>query len=76
MTPPSKAPREPRLRVIRGREAVDGVQFDEAWSHHITAGFADQTVNVISRADLIRNKRRAGRLQDLADVEALERPLE
>ena len=53
--------------------AVDGVQFDEAWGNHITSGFADQTVNVISKDDLIRNKRESGRMQDLADVEALER---
>lgn len=53
--------------------AVDGVQFDEAWSNHVTARFADQTVNVISKKDLIRNKRESGRMQDLADVEALER---
>lgn len=53
--------------------AVDGIGFDEAWRRRIAARFADQTVNVISREDLIRNKRASGRTQDLADVEALEK---
>jgi hypothetical protein len=37
------------------------------------APFADQPVHVLSRRHLIQNKRAAGRLQDLADVEALEK---
>ena len=53
--------------------AIDGVDFDQAWRNQMTTRFADQAVNVISREDLIRNKRATGRTQDLADVEALER---
>ena len=53
---------------------IDGVTFDEAWSARIEARFVDQTVTVLSRADLIRNKRAAGRAQDLLDVKWLERP--
>ena len=35
--------------------------------------FADQGVCVLSKEHLIKNKLAAGRLQDLADVEALKR---
>ena len=53
--------------------AIDSVEFDEAWSSRVRAPFADLEVHVLSRELLIRNKRAAGRLQDLADVERLER---
>jgi len=52
--------------------AIDGVQFAEAWADRITSSFADQPVAVLSREHLIKNKRAAGRTQDLADVERLE----
>lgn len=52
--------------------SVDGVTFDEAWPRRIEASYGDQRVAVISRIHLIANKRASGRLQDLADVEALE----
>jgi len=53
--------------------AIDGVDFDEAWRHRLSALFADQTVPVLSVEHLIRNKRAVGRAQDLADLEWLER---
>jgi len=53
--------------------AVDGVEFDEAWPTRVHAEYADQPVAVISRDHLIRNKKAAGRPQDLADVDALEK---
>jgi hypothetical protein len=52
--------------------SIDGVTFDAAWQNKVDARYGDQGVFVISRADLITNKRAAARLQDLADVEALE----
>lgn len=52
--------------------AIDGVGFDEAWSERLQTRFADQPTAVLSRDHLIRNKRAAGRTQDLADVEWLE----
>ncbi len=58
-----------RIDVIT---AIDGVSFEEAWSSRIAAKFADQPAAVLSREHLIRNKRAAGRTQDLADVEWLE----
>ena len=53
--------------------AIDGVDFEDAWPDRFTAGFAGVPVFVISRQHLITNKRTAGRLQDLADAERLEK---
>jgi hypothetical protein len=53
--------------------SIDGVEFDAAWSDRVSSEYADQNVQVLSRRHLIQNKRASGRLQDLADVEALER---
>lgn len=52
---------------------IDGVGFEEAWVNRVTASFGGVPTAVLSREDLIRNKRASGRLQDLADVERLER---
>jgi hypothetical protein len=52
---------------------IDGVEFDEAWPDRIVARLGGENVPVLSRAHLIANKKAAGRLQDLADVERLER---
>jgi len=53
--------------------SIDGVEFSEAWPSRVRSRFADQDVSVLSRPDLVRNKRAAGRKQDLADLEWLER---
>lgn len=52
--------------------AIDGVDFASAWSACLAVPFADQVVNVLSRDDLIRNKKAAGREQDILDVKWLE----
>jgi len=52
--------------------AVDGVEFDDAWPDRLDAALGDLPVPVLSRKHLIDNKKAAGRLQDLADVERLE----
>ena len=52
--------------------AIDGVDFSEAWPARLVARFADQPVGVLSREHLMRNKRAAGRTQDLADLEWLQ----
>lgn len=52
---------------------LDGVAFEEAWGERATATLGRLQVPVISRRHLIANKKRVGRLQDLADVEWLER---
>ena len=53
--------------------SIDGVDFDTAWPDRVHSSYADQPVYVISRDHLIQNKRAAGRPQDLADIDALER---
>lgn len=52
--------------------AIDGVEFDDAWARRVDARLFDQPAVVLSKEDLIRNKKTSGRLQDLADVEKLE----
>ena len=51
---------------------IDGVDFAEAWTARLLTQFADQPISVLSKEHLIKNKRAAGRMQDLADVERLE----
>jgi hypothetical protein len=51
---------------------IDGVEFDAAWPERLEAKLGGQIVHVLSRTHLIANKKAAGRLQDLADVEKLE----
>lgn len=52
---------------------ISGVTFGEAWPRRETRQLDEITCHVISLDDLLRNKRAAGRLQDRADVEALEK---
>jgi hypothetical protein len=52
--------------------SIDDVEFVDAWPERVSSEYADQPVQVLSRRHLIQNKKAAGRLQDLADVEALE----
>jgi hypothetical protein len=52
---------------------IDGVTFQEAWNGREEGKLDGLPVLYISKADLIRNKRSAGRAKDLADVTALER---
>ena len=49
-----------------------GVDFAAAWERRIAADLDGVPVWIISRADLIRNKRATGRTQDMADAERLE----
>ncbi len=53
--------------------AVDGLTFEPAWQNRIASEYGDQPVFVVSREDLIRNKRASARPQDLADIAVLER---
>jgi hypothetical protein len=52
---------------------IDGVRFDEVAPRAIEASFDGVPTRVIGLEDLLANKRAAGRLQDLADIRALER---
>jgi hypothetical protein len=59
-----------RIDILTG---IDGVSFDQAWPKRISAPIGAVTAPIISRDDLIRNKRASARPQDLADLERLER---
>ena len=53
--------------------SIDGVDFEAAWRERMVSSYSDQPVSVLSRRHLIENKKAPGRLQDLADVEFLEK---
>jgi len=49
-----------------------GVEFEDAWSRRVPGTLDELPVSILSRADLISNKRATARPQDLADAAALE----
>ncbi len=53
--------------------AISGVEFEKAFEHRIETEIDGVTVAFIALNDLIENKKATGRLQDLADVEKLEK---
>lgn len=58
---------------------LPGVDFDSAWERRVEGvidGATGLTAHFISSADLVSAKLAAGRLQDLADVEAIRRAAE
>jgi hypothetical protein len=59
-----------RIDVITN---IDGVEFTDAWPERVNTLFGGVPAFVISRHHLITNKKTTARLQDLADVEQLER---
>lgn len=61
---------QPPLRIDL-LQKIDGVSFDEAWLKRTEAFLDGVPVHVISAEHLIRNKLASGRLQDLADAEAV-----
>lgn len=52
--------------------SVPGVEFEGAWERRVEDFYGGERVAYLGREDLIRSKRAAGRLQDLADLEVLE----
>jgi hypothetical protein len=52
--------------------AIDGVTFEEAWTGRAAGRFGAEPVFYLGREEFLRNKRAAGRPQDLADIDALE----
>ena len=52
--------------------AVDGLEFEEAWTRRVFAQLQELAVPLISKPDLVLYEKPSGRLQDLADVEKLE----
>jgi hypothetical protein len=59
-----------RIDVIT---TIDGVKFDDAWRNRVASDYDGEPVFVLSRDELIQNKRASGRPQDLVDIAALER---
>ena len=53
--------------------SIPGVVFAEAWEDRETLMIAETEMHFISKRDLIRAKRAAGRPQDLLDLDNLER---
>jgi len=49
------------------------LDFEQAWARRVEVQLDSTSTRVVSLPDLIAMKRAAGRPQDLADVEALER---
>jgi hypothetical protein len=66
------------ITIFKDRVRVDvqtstpGLGFQEAWAHRRTMFYEGQQFYVVSRDDLIRSKRAAGRDIDLSDVRLLE----
>lgn len=44
---------------------VDGLEFEDAWLHRVETSFGEHPCYVLSKGDLIKNKRASGRTQDL-----------
>jgi len=58
---------------------LPGVEFNAAWERRVEAVIDEKTglrAPFISAGDLIESKRASGRLQDLADVEAIQKAME
>lgn len=49
-----------------------GLVWEEAWANRVPQSYQGQAFYTVSRTDLIKAKRAAGRWQDLEDVKALE----
>lgn len=52
--------------------SIDGVTFEQVWANRVPSTYAGVPVNYIAKAELIANKKAAGRPQDIADVAYLE----
>ena len=50
---------------------ITGITFDEAYRNKVKGKIGEQEVFFISPEDLLRNKKAAGRIKDLADAELL-----
>lgn len=59
-----------RIDVLMG---LPGLDFTRAWAKRRKSKYGRSTVNVLSRKDLIRSKRKIGREQDILDIKKLMR---
>ena len=51
---------------------IQGVRFETAWKHRRTVQVEGVRIQLISKRDLVRSKKAAGRPRDLLDIEDLE----
>lgn len=71
---------DPKTLLMIGQEpfridlltSIPGIDFVRAWQQRESVELDGIQIPLISKTDLIANKKAVGRLQDLADVEALE----
>ena len=52
---------------------IPGLEFAAAWEHRVTSDEAGLAIPYLGKDDLITAKKTAGRLQDLADIEEINR---
>ena len=57
-----------RIDILMGLEAMD---FNDCWNRRVIAEIDELKINFISISDLIENKERTGRPQDLVDAKNL-----
>jgi hypothetical protein len=62
-------PEEDHIDILA---SIGEMTFDQVWRNRVETMVGGVPVPLISKADLIENKRQVGRLRDLADVEELE----
>ena len=53
--------------------SITGVAFNEAWKNKKKGKYGDVSCYFISKEDLKKNKKAAGRSKDIADLELLEK---
>jgi hypothetical protein len=53
--------------------AVGGVTFEEIWQNKIPGHYGDAPVFLLSKSDLLKSKKAAGRPQDIRDLEELDK---
>lgn len=51
--------------------SISGLEFEEAYKNRKAFDAGELLINYISKEDFIKNKKAAGRLKDLADIERL-----
>ena len=51
--------------------SISAVQFERAWKNRVRTTFGSIPIQVLSKSDLIRNKKSAGRPEDLLDAHRL-----
>jgi len=53
--------------------SISGIEFGEAWDNRVLGEYGDVPCFFISKSDLMKNKKAAGRPQDIADLKMLRK---